>query len=232
MSDLVKMNDKHALRVFFFGDSICFGQGISIHKGWVTRISASLSELGEQHEREITIINVSASGNTTRQALERMPYDLQSHNPDAVIVQFGMNDCNYWETDKGNPRVSPKAFAANLEEIITRAFTFGAQRIFLHTNHPSGRDQKPMHYTTMTYQENNERYNQIIREVAGNFDSRVTLNDIEKAFDEFTGRERSKLLPLLLPEPDWLHLSEKGHDLYFGSVYPVIKEYVLEVIKK
>jgi acyl-CoA thioesterase I len=222
------MTRKTPLRVFFFGDSICFGQGISIHKGWVTRISASLSKLGEASGRDIMVINVSHSGNTTRQALERMPYDVQSQNPDAVIVQFGMNDCNYWETDRGNPRVSPRAFAANLEEIIKRAETFGARCIFLHTNHPTARDKTPMSHTTITYQGSNGRYNEIIRQVASDQDQQVILNDIEAAFHKHTGGRRDHLLRLLLP--DLIHLSELGHDLYFQAVYPVIQEAILRVL--
>lgn len=217
------------LRVFFFGDSICFGQGISIHKGWVTRISASLSDLGVEYHRDIVVINVSHSGNTTRQALERMPYDVQSQNPDALIVQFGLNDCNYWETDHGNPRVSPKAFAANLEEIITRAYTFGAKKVFLHTNHPTLRDHTPMHHTALTYQQENEHYNRLIRDVAKKQDDRVTLVDIESVFITNANGKRDCLKELLLP--DQLHLSEQGHDLYYESAYPVIRRWILEVIQ-
>jgi acyl-CoA thioesterase I len=222
------VNRKPPLQIFFFGDSICFGKGISIHKGWVTRISASLSELGRNHGRDITVINVSHSGNTTRQALERMPYDVQSQNPDALIVQFGMNDCNYWETDRGNPRVRPQAFAANLEEIIARATTFGAQRIFLHTNHPTGRDLAPMKYAAITYQASNAHYNQIIRQVATSQNGRVILNDIETVFNERTGGRRIQLCSLL--QPDLLHLSELGHDLYFQTVCPVIQTAILDIL--
>jgi acyl-CoA thioesterase I len=222
------MTQKSSLRVFFFGDSICFGQGISIHKGWVTRISASLSELGKAHGREITVINVSHSGNTTRQALERMPYDVQSQNPDGLIVQFGMNDCNYWETDRGNPRVSPRAFAANLNEIIARATTFGAQRVFLQTNHPTGRDHAPMQHAAITYQTSNAHYNQIIRQVASEQDGGVILNDIEAVFNQHTGGQRNQLCRLL--QPDLLHLSEFGHDLYFKTVCPVIQNAILDIL--
>ena len=42
------------------------------------------------------------------------PYDVQSHEVDVLVVGFGMNDCNYWMTDKGVPRVSQNAFRANL----------------------------------------------------------------------------------------------------------------------
>lgn len=223
------MIKKHTLRVFFFGDSICFGQGISIHKGWVTRISASLSKLGHQYQRDIVVINVSHSGNTTRQALERMPYDVQSQNPDVLIVQFGMNDCNYWETDRGNPRVSPKAFAANLEEIINRGFTFGVKRIFLHTNHPTLRDSSPMHHTANTYQLENAHYNQLIRDVANGQDERVILIDIESIFTSFARGNRECLGELLLP--DFLHLSEQGHDLYYDTVFPVIQREIQEIIE-
>jgi len=202
-----------AINVFFFGDSICIGQYVSIHKGWVTRTSAEMSELGQKYKRQVIVTNASASGRTTRQALEQMPYEIQSQHVDILIVQFGMNDCNYWQTDRGLPRVSPKAFAANLEEIIARAFNFEAKKVLLNTNHPNGLDQKTMPFTNISYQQSNERYNKIIREVAARSDSRVILNDVEKSFKTYTNGNRERLLELLLPNPDLLHLSERGHDL-------------------
>ena len=223
------MNDeKKPIRVFFFGDSICVGQYVSIHKGWVTRISASLSGLAQEYKREMMVVNASANGRITRQALEQMPYEIQSHHPDLLIVQFGMNDCNCWQTDRGLPRVSPKAFKANLEEIITRAFTFGAHKVLLNTNHPTGLDQQVMPFTNIFYQQSNEQFNQIIREVATSQDARVILNDVEEAFRAYTRNNREQLLNLLLP--DLLHLNEHGHDLYFHVIYPVIKEAILELI--
>ncbi|MDQ3919767.1 MAG: GDSL-type esterase/lipase family protein [Acidobacteriota bacterium] len=222
------MNSSSTIRVFFFGDSICFGQGVAIHRGWVTKISASLTEVGRQYGREITVTNASINGNTTRQALERMPYDIQSQAADILVTQFGMNDCNYWQTDGGNPRVSPKAFGANLEEIIARAFSFGAREVLLNTNHPTARDQELMPNAGVTYQQSNERYNQIIREVAAGFDERVTLIDVESIFKTCTENKREALLRLLLP--DLLHLSETGHDIYFEAVYPKVLSAVMRLI--
>lgn len=212
------MNKKH-FNVFFFGDSVCSGQGVAIHKGWVTRMSACLSELGQQYGHDVVVINASVNGNTTRQALERMPYDIQSHEIDIIIVQFGLNDCNFWLTDRGHPRVSPEAFQANLKEIIQRALTFRARGVFLNTNHPTGRDDEIMPNTNSTYQENNVRYNDIIRTVAMS-EPRVILNDVEVAFDQHIRSGQAKLLRLLLP--DMLHLSEEGHNLYFDIVSPPI----------
>lgn len=209
------------MKVFFFGDSICFGQGISLHKGWVPRISSRLEELSVKLDTSILVVNSAVNGRTTRQALLDMPYEIQSYAPDILVVQFGMNDCNYWETDRGNPRVSPKAFAANLEEILTRAFSFGAKKVFLNTNHPTGRDTTTLPYSDITYQQSNERYNRIIRDVADLFSDKVILNDMETTFYK-TASKRDELLPLLLS--DFLHLSEKGHEVYLNTIYKKIAQ--------
>ncbi len=218
------------IRVFFFGDSICVGQHVSIHNGWVAKISASLAQLGKEKNWRIVTNNASANGRTTRQALEVIGYELQSQHPDIVIVQFGMNDCNYWQTDKGLPRVSPKAFGANLEEIIRRSFNFGAKTVLLNTNHPTGLDQKIFPHTDIVYQQSNEQYNQIIRNVAKDNPDNLILNDIESHFVKHTGKDRDKVLPLLMEDPDLLHLSEKGHELYFELVYPKLESAVLDII--
>lgn len=208
-----------AQRLIFFGDSICVGQGVSIHKGWVTRLAAYISELCERRGVEIVVLNASGNGNTTRQALERMPYDIQSHGVDWMLLQFGMNDCNHWQTDKGLPRVSAPAFAANLAEIIDRAVRFGARKVLLNTNHPTTRSAK-FPWADCSYQQSNAAYNQIIRSVAGTRPGQVVLNDVEARFNELI-RAGTDLESLLLE--DGLHISERGHDVYYETIKPRIE---------
>ena len=196
------------LKIIFFGDSICTGQHVSIHKGWVTNIS-------RRFEGIAIVSNSSINGRTTRQALEDMPYCIQEQRPDILIVQFGMNDCNYWRSDKGVPRVSPKAFEANLEEIINRAYIFGVKRVFLNTNHTTGLVVNKMLYTDITYEESNKAYNEIIRKVARN--SNVIFSDIEHRFVKYRGNKSRLLLA------DLFHLSKVGHSLYFNMICPTIK---------
>ncbi len=189
------------IKVYFFGDSICTGQGLSLHRGWVTRISETLSD-------RALVANASANGRTTRQALEAMPYEVQSHEPDVLIVQFGLNDCNCWETDRGLPRVSWRAFEANLMEIVDRARAFGVKELILNTNHPTNKGLK---YDCM-----NASYNHCIRTVARA--KKTILNDMEKAFNE----SKYPITNLLLS--DGIHLSDKGHELYFSRTYPIVEK--------
>jgi len=154
------------VRVTFFGDSICVGQGVSIYRGWVTRVAGRLDELAAEFGGEIIVTNSSLNGSTTRQALERMPYDVQSHGVDILIVQFGLNDCNYWQTDAGLPRVSPEGYAANLKEIVRRGIIFGAKKVFLHNNHPTTRITQKFPNSDVTYEDSNRQYNGIVRDLA------------------------------------------------------------------
>jgi acyl-CoA thioesterase-1 len=217
------------IKIFFFGDSICVGQHVSIHRGWVTRLSAALSAFGEERSATITVTNASANGRTTRDALDRIGYELQNLHPDIVIIQFGMNDCNYWLSDKGLPRVSPRSFHANLEEIVHRARHFGARHIFLNTNHPTGLDTDLFPFTETTYQQSNSRYNEIIRDVAKALPQQVELNDIEKHFLTQTRNDRELIRSYLLPAPDLLHLNEEGHNLYFHLLYPIISNRIVKL---
>lgn len=203
------------MNIYFFGDSISFGQGVSVSKTWVTSTARYLQE--KYPEENIMVNNPSVNGNTTRMALERMPHDIQDKSVDILVVEFGMNDCNYWMTDKGVPRVSEMGFKANLHEIFQRGFCVArAKRIVMLTNHISGKTEK-LPYTETTYQLSNERYNQLIREVVEEWDEKVLMIDIEKAymeyFDTFAGNRRKEIERLLLP--DLVHLSEQGHDFYY-----------------
>ena len=216
------------IRVTFFGDSICGGQGVSIHAGWVARLAQELDTVARAHGREIIVTNASSNGSTTRQALERMPYEVQSQGIDVFVVQFGLNDCNYWQTDAGLPRVSPDAFAANLKEIVQRGRKSGASSVFLNNNHPTTRDTEILPSTTITYQQSNRQYNQIIRDVVSDLSDSIVLNDIESIFLSHTENDRQRLQSLLLQ--DGLHLSLEGHNLYFHSIFDRVTTAIKECI--
>ena len=200
------------MNLFFFGDSVCFGSGVSPHKAWVTRISAAVEKaFGDQ----FVVINSSINGNTTRMALDRMGYDVQAHGLVSMVLQFGLNDCNRWETDRGLPRVSPEAFRHNLVEIVHRACHFGAREVLMNTNHPTLKRRHDGELDDI-YQQNNRHYNGIIREVAGLRDE-IGLIDVEVTFDSLVG-EGTPLCDLLLT--DGVHLSVRGNDLYAELVAP------------
>lgn len=217
---------KKNFHVIFFGDSICFGQGVSLYKGWIPRIAKKLGETYDDSDINIVTTNTSVNGRTSRQALESMPYEVQSQMPDLLLIQFGMNDCNYWESDKGLPRVSPAAFKANLQELIDRGRNAGAKKIILNTNHPTTRTTEIFPYTKITYNESNLKYNEIIRTI-GEQDADVILNDIEKSFNQKITDDHSMQEFLL---SDRLHLSEKGHDVYFNVTCPLVFSVVQKLV--
>jgi lysophospholipase L1-like esterase len=218
------MSAAQSLRVFFFGDSICFGQGVSPHLTWVSRLSAQMTKKFEGR-LDLTFQNPSVNGNTTRMALERMAYDVQSHRPDVLIIQFGMNDCNVWETDGGHTRVAPSAFAANLSEIVGRGRLFGAREIILGANHTTTRVRTNLPNVDFTYEESNLRYNGIIRDLAQKLETRLVDN--EMAFRDFIKTGKNTTGDLLLP--DELHLSKLGHDVYLQSYYGAVESAVAAV---
>lgn len=138
------------------------------------------------------VLAAGVSGDTTRLGLERFPRDVQAHQPTAVVIQFGHNDANRWETDHGLQRVSDRAFMANLEEMVDRCRTFEAEP-FLCSLTPSYRSDL---HASDTY-----AYDQIIREVARV--NIVPLIDVRLAF-----AKREYLME------DGLHLTELGHRVY------------------
>ncbi|MCI8674190.1 MAG: hypothetical protein HFI89_12020 [Lachnospiraceae bacterium] len=209
------------INIYFFGDSISFGQGISIEKNWVTKIGNLLNDGGQK----VLIQNPSVNGNTTRMALERMPFDIQSHAVDFLIVTFGLNDCNYWLTDKGVPRVSPQGFEVNMKEIINRAFTFGVREVIVHTNHPSPRKDL-MSGTDITYNQSNELYNAVIRKVASDC-KKVRFVDIYKTMMKLVELGCRTISDFT--QEDGIHLSETGNDIYYKEIGNLLKSMVSEI---
>jgi len=187
-------------RIIFFGDSICHGQHVSVERIFVARLAAYYNS---HVVPPILVENRSINGNTTRQGLERLSYDVTSHRPDLVYVQFGLNDCNVWQTDFGQPRVAPDAYRGNLAEIVAKLSSAGTSRVIMATNHPCVLGEE--------YEKRLLAYNDIVRDVA-----RLTgaaLFDLHAVAPPF---QTETMLCA-----DGIHLSEEGHQYYFEALRPL-----------
>ncbi len=109
------------------GDSVTYGEFVPSELVWPTLLRDRLPGW--------RILNRGVCGDTTRLGLERFPRDVQRERPNTVILQFGLNDFNRWETDEGLPRVSANAFVVNLEEMVRRSLHFGASDVIVLTPH-------------------------------------------------------------------------------------------------
>jgi lysophospholipase L1-like esterase len=216
-------NDPVLVTLVHMGDSITFGQYLDPKLRWTSLIADKFDAMFRAESVHVRSLNCGISGETTRMGLERFPKDVQSHRPDVLTLQFGLNDCNCWLTDGGAPRVSPNAYRANLVEMIDRARRFGARHIILANNHRTLR-RKPM-ISGEPLEDANARYSEILRSVAT--ECKTTFCDVRAAFEPLSDVE---LDDSLLPYPDLLHLSAKGNALYCSAIYPLVHEAVLETI--
>lgn len=169
------------------GDSITFAQYLDREHAWTTRLQEIVGD---------DVVNRGVCGDTTRLGLERFPRDVQQFRADTVVIQYGMNDANRWDTDGGLPRVSIAAFEANLVEMVERARRFSAQTVVLCTITRSERSEQ--------LSADSERYSSVIRSVARR--QRTELFDAERAVPD----------GLLL---DKVHLNEEGNRCYADGLW-------------
>lgn len=211
-------------KVYFFGDSITFGQLVSPHKIWVSRIS---EKVYKKYGGAVLVQADAVNGETSRQALERYHYCVLSHRPDVLHIQFGLNDCNFWETDLGKPRVTASSYKANLSELIEKAYAYKINKVVLHTNHVTP-DKDYSFFTDQTFKDNIRIYNDIVREVANDF--KVGLIDIEANQEQALKKDGLSYADFVLS--DGIHLNECGHDLYYDSIEKVVLDNIQSVVER
>ena len=78
---------KHPPTIVCFGDSITAGHGAPIGKSYPDYLRKLLAEKGYHYR----VLNMGISGDTTKDAVNRLPDVLAAH-PSIVVVEFGGND--------------------------------------------------------------------------------------------------------------------------------------------
>jgi len=105
----ITMQTVAAKNILVFGDSLSAAYRINPDDGWVNLLQTKANQL----KADLTFINASISGETTRGGLARIKQALKKHQPDIVILELGAND--------GLRGFPPKLIKQNLQRIITLA---------------------------------------------------------------------------------------------------------------
>ena len=188
-----------------FGDSICYGYGARPGEGWVAQMTRMLATLREP----VAVTNAGVSGDTTEDGLRRMQWDVERHHPNAVFVQFGLNDASFWYTSVGRPLVGFRTYLANMGEIIQRSFRSGAHTVFLATNHRPA--EAPDIPGAELYRRTVREYNEGLRATFSGMKG-IVLIDMERLIlDHFPN-------PDTILSPDGVHLNRTGNDFYFMAI--------------
>lgn len=101
------------------GDSLSAAYGISADVGWVAQLAERLAREGYPHR----VVNASASGETTRGALARLPALLERHDPQIVVLALGGND--------GLRGLAVDVIRENLERMVRSAQAHGARVVIV-----------------------------------------------------------------------------------------------------
>jgi lysophospholipase L1-like esterase len=107
-------------RVLALGDSLTEGAGVAPEEAWPNLLASRTGWV---------VINGGVSGDTTGDALRRLPALLEEHNPVLVLVALGGNDMLR--------HVSQEDTVANLGKMLAMIKAHGAKPVLLATPKPS-----------------------------------------------------------------------------------------------
>ena len=116
-----------AITIVVFGDSVShgsvgFGEPNDYESVYHNRLRKKI--LAVRDYVPVNVINSAIGGDNATDALPRLESQVIVHNPDLVIVCFGLNDVNN----------SKERYAASLKTIFTRCLECGAEVIYLTPN--------------------------------------------------------------------------------------------------
>jgi len=115
-----------AITIVAFGDSVTHGAlgpgEINYETVYYNRLRQKLNAY--KSYMPVNVINSAIGGTCAKASLARMDRQVLAHNPDLIIVCFGLNDVNGSLEDYIEP----------LREIFTRSLASGAETVFLTPN--------------------------------------------------------------------------------------------------
>ncbi len=174
------------------------------------------------------VINAGVGGNNTDQARARFETDVVAHDPDLVIIQFGLNDSciDLWD-GKDHPRISLETYTANLRYFVETLLEEDCDVILMTANPMRWTEPLLKLYGHAPYDVKdpwgfnltNRKYADAVRALAADLD--VPLVDVYQGFYDYGGVAGQAAEDLLL---DGMHPNDRGHAM--------IAKWLLEAMAK
>jgi lysophospholipase L1-like esterase len=198
---------------------VAFGDSTTASRGELKVYADILRQELPDRGQSVRVINAGIGGNHSEHARVRFEKDVLSHQPDIVIIQFGINDAavDVW---KDPPASEPRIPLAEYEQNLRRFINVLAERkvnVILMTPNPLRWTPKMRElYGKPPYLPNDTNgfniklmdYAATTREIARTED--VPLIDVYQIFESFGKTASQSVDDLLL---DGIHPNERGHRL-------------------
>lgn len=197
-----KLNKGESATLICFGDSTTLGENVT--QNFVDRLSAYV-QITLGYGSLATIINAGVGGDTTEKGFNRLAESVLNKKPDAVIINFGINDVGQGVSTE----TSMKFYRYIIEHIIA----FCDSDIIVRTNNIS-RNVNDMN----VYDE----YNRAVEKVANEY--KVVFAD----YYNFMKKQNYTQEDLLLYFLDGIHPNDSGYELMFSFM----KQFIVPSILK
>ncbi|KTD61223.1 arylesterase [Legionella spiritensis] len=113
-----------AKTIIVLGDSLSAGYGIDIQKSWVNLLKERLNNQYPDYR----LINLSTSGDTTSNGLQKLKMAIPKYDPEIIIIELGAND--------GLRGLPVAAMKQNLAKMLDMSRQAGAKALLLGTYLP------------------------------------------------------------------------------------------------
>ena len=187
---------------------VAFGDSITAWKGWVAML---YGQLGTE------VINAGVGGDRTVQALARIDDDVIAHDPDLVIVNFGMNDQAV--DSSTNKNLTPiDQYEKNYRTIIEKIKATGSKIILVAVhdvcNSKYGGGSLAYNKTDAQGVGYVDRYNEVVKKLA---------NEYKLGFLDINSLAEKQLDSIIL---DGIHLNDLGQKKYCEWISNYCFEYI------
>ena len=216
-SAFAQANDPRLLTCIAFGDSTTAPREVN---GVQIDVYPKLVEKQLAGEGVIPrMLNKGVPGNTTVDALKRFAADVLAHQPNIVLIQFGINDSaiDVWRNPPDTkPRVPIAVYEANLRTMVQKLQDIGAEVVLMTPNPVRWTTQLRKLYGSPPYDPSDpdgwnvllRQYAAVVRQVADY--QKAALVDVYAAFNDYGKTEGRSTEELLI---DGMHPNAKGHRL-------------------
>lgn len=198
---------------------VTFGDSTTAARGPLKVYTGLLAEQLPQHGMRVRTINAGVGGHHTNAARARFEKDVLNHDPQIVVIQFGINDAavDVWKTPPAQTaRVDLKTYSANLHHFVTVLKKREVRVILMTPNPLRWTDKLRKMYGKSPYQPNDadgfnvllSKYASAVRQIART--EGVELIDVYDLFERSERDGTATVEDLLL---DGMHPNARGHRL-------------------